>query len=268
MLSSARLADFVAAPVGRYFASDHFLIWAATPTLCGTTAWGTITPDVAQQLVAAWAFEAQLTAPYTAIIDLAALGAIEPASFETIATFMQAAAPRLAQRVERQALIRPPGLSGAVVAGFYPTLQPGFEWRDFDAADAAYRWCVPDAPTLHAELDERVHAVRASTSLLPRVHAELARRLTAPPSLAAMAEHLAVAPRTLQRALQHASTTYRDEVTRLRVEAAARLLRDSDDKIATIARRVGFASMPGFSAAFAKRLGCSPSSYRRTRPAT
>jgi AraC family transcriptional regulator len=51
-------------------------------------------------------------------------------------------------------------------------------------------------------------------------------------------------------------------LTRLRVEEAQRLLRDSDLSIAEIASRCGFASPGAFSTAFLRLTGVRPSTYR------
>jgi AraC-like DNA-binding protein len=44
---------------------------------------------------------------------------------------------------------------------------------------------------------------------------------------------------------------------------AGRLLRDSDLKLATVARRVGYASEFAFAKAFKRDYGIAPGAYRR-----
>jgi AraC-like DNA-binding protein len=50
-----------------------------------------------------------------------------------------------------------------------------------------------------------------------------------------------------------------------RMTVAARLLRDSDATVATVARRVGYASEFAFATAFRRRHGSAPGRYRRLR---
>lgn len=52
-------------------------------------------------------------------------------------------------------------------------------------------------------------------------------------------------------------------LARWRVARAAELLRDTDDKVATIAGRVGYDSVPAFSRAFKRWQRASPAAFRR-----
>lgn len=258
--------EFLDAPAGNYCSGEQFLLWARTPTSSGTVAWGRFSARSAQTLVDVWPYEFKLTWPYAAVIDLSAVEAVEPDAFGIILDYMnkmKTAAPP--SRLVRQALIRPAGMVGALVAGFYRTLLPGFAWRDFETKDEAYQWALPDDPECSGVVDRLVAGVRASEGLLPRVAAALVERLAAPPTLQALADELGVSSRSLQRALQNANTNLRNELTRLRIEVAARRLHDTDDKIEAIAISVGFASLSAFAAAFRKRMGTTPSDYRGGR---
>ncbi|MFF3838259.1 cupin domain-containing protein [Streptomyces sp. NPDC001930] len=53
-------------------------------------------------------------------------------------------------------------------------------------------------------------------------------------------------------------------LSRVRLEQAARQLRDTNDALGIIARNVGYASEYAFSRAFTRELGVPPSRYRRT----
>lgn len=54
-------------------------------------------------------------------------------------------------------------------------------------------------------------------------------------------------------------------VARVRLDAACRMLRDSDLSLSRVAERVGYDSLPGFSRAFRRRLGQSPLKWRASR---
>ena len=53
-----------------------------------------------------------------------------------------------------------------------------------------------------------------------------------------------------------------NHLTHLRIQQAIRLISESDDKLAVIARRVGFANGNSFSSAFKKSTGHAPSHFR------
>lgn len=61
---------------------------------------------------------------------------------------------------------------------------------------------------------------------------------------------------------QHAGATFSDYVTRLRMNKAGELLRDSDLKLTDIAMLVGISSSSYFSTSFKKFYGMSPKEYR------
>ncbi len=52
-------------------------------------------------------------------------------------------------------------------------------------------------------------------------------------------------------------------LARWRIARAAELLRDTDDKVATIATRVGYESLPSFTRAFKRWQQTSPGAFRR-----
>ncbi len=55
-------------------------------------------------------------------------------------------------------------------------------------------------------------------------------------------------------------------VTDWRMDLAARLLTESSQTVAAVARRVGYVSGPGFSRAFQRRHGRPPGSWRADPP--
>lgn len=84
------------------------------------------------------------------------------------------------------------------------------------------------------------------------------------PPLADMARVLGVSPRTLQRRfLRQEKCNARQALARIRAEAAARLLRETDLAVSQVAFEVGFESESSLRRAFAAWAGCSPSEYRR-----
>jgi AraC-like DNA-binding protein len=67
----------------------------------------------------------------------------------------------------------------------------------------------------------------------------------------------------LQRAYSEiGNTTFREHLTRVRMERAAGLLADRGLTVREVARRVGYRQPAQFAKAFRRHLGVAPSDYR------
>jgi AraC-like DNA-binding protein len=93
------------------------------------------------------------------------------------------------------------------------------------------------------------------------------RRLLAPEParawrVASAAAELGVAPRSLQRALTRAGTTFQAELLMVRLDVAAQLIRRTGLPLAEIAATAGFTDHPHLTRRFRERYGCTPSAYR------
>lgn len=74
-----------------------------------------------------------------------------------------------------------------------------------------------------------------------------------------------VSRRVLEKRFRLATDrTVYDEITRVRIERACRLLSESNLGLAEIAERCGYAEPQRLSEAFRRRLGCSPGAYRKS----
>jgi transcriptional regulator GlxA family with amidase domain len=88
-------------------------------------------------------------------------------------------------------------------------------------------------------------------------------------SVAALATHSAMSERTLHRVFRRElGMTPAEAVERVRVEAARRLLEQTDLPIGEVARRSGLGVVETFYRAFRTQLGITPAAYRRTVRAT
>jgi AraC-like DNA-binding protein len=87
--------------------------------------------------------------------------------------------------------------------------------------------------------------------------------------VAGAARALSISPRSLQRALQEAGTSFRFERDRARVRAAEALLVDGDAKLDAIAATLGCSARSSFFALFRRHTGETPDEFRaRRRPST
>jgi AraC-like DNA-binding protein len=84
-----------------------------------------------------------------------------------------------------------------------------------------------------------------------------------PLTLAMVARALSSSPRQLERAFRACgNTTFRAELTRVRLTEAARLLAAQPLVVSDVAHRVGFRQAPHFCKAFNHAFGMSPGAYR------
>jgi AraC family transcriptional regulator of adaptative response / methylphosphotriester-DNA alkyltransferase methyltransferase len=92
------------------------------------------------------------------------------------------------------------------------------------------------------------------------VHAEYADDL----NLNDVARRIATSRRQLQRIYNEiGNTTFRDQLTQVRMERAALLLRQNGYTVREVANRVGYRQPAQFAKAFRAHHGLSPSEFRR-----
>lgn len=229
----------------------------------GFAVWGRPSMDDVVALTRALEVElAPAAPPHLSLVDTRRLEGVDAGAFDVLHRYVQRHHARLATQVRRLALVRPPGLPGAVVAGFYRTLDSPYPTEVFDASAPAAAWLGVDAALVQA-LDETVEGLRGVDPLVARVRALLEAEAGLP--VGAAARRLGLSARTLQRRLADAGTTFVDEALAARVRTAQRLLLDSDAPLTAIAIDAGFATPQHFSAAFKKRTGQSPSAWRSAR---
>jgi AraC-like DNA-binding protein len=252
--------------MGKALVGLQHVLWAAGPHAGGTIVWGDCGAREAEAITAAWDYEARFAVPYDAVVDMSGLTFVEPRGFLVVERDMRRRLPILARRIRRQAIVRPRGMAGAIVAGFYPMLTPSFDWRLFDRAEDAYGWAFgADGSRLVAELDAIVVAEREPAEDLSRLRQAVRESLDETLTLGAIARRVGRSARTLQRSLTQAGTTFRAEIARLRVERARELLEQSELKVESIARAVGLRSPSSFTATFRAMTGTTPSEYRKQR---
>lgn len=252
-------------PVGRYLAGDSFVHFCAAPGFWGVVLWGR--PDHREAMALGRSLMLGLAPPaepHVTLFDASRLEGSDPAAFRAAERYLGHFAPALARHVERLALVRPSGMNGAVVAGAFEVLPRPFPVAVFGDAAAACAWLGVDGAGLVAEL----HAeVTGTPRVRPALRAYLDRHL-AGASVEEAARALALSPRSLQRRLGEAGTTFSEELAEARVRAARRMLADGDAPLTAIAYDVGCASLQHFSALFRRRTQESPSAFRARTHAT
>lgn len=83
------------------------------------------------------------------------------------------------------------------------------------------------------------------------------------PKIEMLAEIMGVSPRSLQRKLQQAGTSFSDLIETTRFEMAAEILAASDTPLIDVAMTLGYENQSNFGRSFRRFAGISPGRYRR-----
>lgn len=139
--------------------------------------------------------------------------------------------------------------------------------REFEADDAASEVAI-EGLTLEILAQMLRRDVRneggARPSWLARVHEIIADDLTERHGLRSIAAAVGVGPSRLSRVFRSVHGCSMGEyVRRLRLDAAARRLVETDDLVSTIAQAAGFYDQAHFCRSFKRSFGRSPTSYRQ-----
>lgn len=259
--AAGSLRDFLASSRGAWFGSGSFLYFHLESGLTGYSLWEDPSIEEVEEL--ATIVEASLAlGPHPSLADGREIRTPPTRFFERMSRMVAEQGARFSGAVERLAIVRPPGLSGAAAAGFFSVVKAPYPVELFDGLEPALSWLEqPDAARLARELDDFIVAARGTPALLHRVRAHIATSLPQP-EIKEVAAYLAMSERTLHRRLTEHGTSFGDEVGRARVNAAKTLLRESDTPITRIALEVGCVSLSSFSVLFRKWEDTTPSAYR------
>jgi LacI family transcriptional regulator len=78
-------------------------------------------------------------------------------------------------------------------------------------------------------------------------------------------QHVAMSRRNLERRFRRVMRrSLLDEIRRVHLDRAAKLLRESDLDMPGVAEQAGFASQVRFSTVFREKMGATPTEYRRS----
>lgn len=259
MEPAGSLKQFTAHPVGKSWRGERFVYWCAAPNLYGFALAGRPTADDLERLCSALVVELEPSAkPHGSLVDASAVTEVDPAAFEVLQRYVKKHAAALAKAVTHLALVRPAGLPGAVVAGFFAVLDSPYPTQVFNDVGAALAWL--EAP---AALGAELEALRGELSGVTPLVAQVRRVFAAEGkvSVADVARALGLSQRTLQRRLTDDGTSFQRELQEHRLRAAQQAL-ESDAAITAIAFEAGFATPQHFSTAFKKFSGLSPTEWR------
>jgi AraC-like DNA-binding protein len=262
MRRAAGVESFARDPVGRYLAGGAWIHFCAHAELFGIVFFGRADRADVEKLVRSLVIElGSQIAPHRSLVDARALGGVDAGAFEVLNGYVRQNHAKLSEKVTRLALVRPRGMEGALVTGFFGVLDAPYPVSVFDGAAEALGWLGEDQ--IGAELEEVVAQASGVPPGVAALRALLEERLELGPEEAAAA--LGLSARTLQRRLQEAGTSFQKEAAAVRLRLAERRMLDTDDPLTAIAIDAGFATLQHFSTAFREATGESPSAWRSKR---
>ena len=259
------LAEYIEDPIGSYVAGSTFLHFFIDPGLCGIVFWGRPDEDAIRALTRALDVELpERCGPHATYVDARHLTSVDDGAFHALAGYVGPRAALFGEKVTHQAIVRPEGVLGAMVAGFYdvtPSVTPERR-RIFNDPEEAIRWM---GRADSADVIDEIAAAHAAASARPELLQALQEHISMHVhgvTVSSVARSLGVSQRTLQHYLRRAGTSFRREVNAARVRAAQKLLEAGETKLTSIAFEVGCASSQHFSTLFRKETGYAPSTWR------
>lgn len=112
----------------------------------------------------------------------------------------------------------------------------------------------------------RPGTIRLRTALLEDACAIIDAEYATDLSLDVIAHRVASSRRQLQRAFSEIGhTTFREHLTRVRMQRAAEMLASRSMTVRDVAQRVGYRQPAQFAKAFRRHVGTVPSAYRSAR---
>jgi transcriptional regulator GlxA family with amidase domain len=260
--AASGIEPFLRDPVGRYVVGRHFFIWCHALDFTGSVLWGRPEERDTMEIAAIWRELHSRMHSFDVVTDGSRIESIDAAAFDVMIKYLRDKLPTYARTIRRQAIVHPPGLPGAAIAGLLPTIGLYYQWRIFAEPRAGFDWLARGDGASVCEQVTTLAERTTGVSPWRRILGELLRDTPDDVTLAAAARRLGRSERSLQRDLHQAGTTFRGELEATRVELARALLVDTDLKIDSVARKVGCASAAHFATLFRRVSGETPSAYR------
>jgi AraC-like DNA-binding protein len=258
------VAEFMRRPVGAGVLVEMNFIWCAAPSLGGSTGWGSPTGAQAERVmrVVDAIFHPTVGPQIDVLLDGYLLEEVYPAVVMAIFEWTRRHLDALKQRVRKQVGVPPPGLGGMLLAGVMPILGQPYRSSIVGTPREAYRLLRGDeGEALHDEIAAHVARFSGTPPLVGELR-NLLRAHRGNLTVQAAGQALGRSPRTLQRELESARTSFREEQSRARLAAVQEALASSDDKIAAIAAGIGL-SAAGLNRLLRERLGTTLDGWRR-----
>lgn len=264
MLEEASNKDWERSPIGRYTCTASSVIWVASPVLCGWQLWGR--PDDTETRTILRLIDRYPVMPGTfrAVADTRKVELVSPTALPLLVQWYFRHRAELKRKIDLQANVIRRDTIGFLLVGIVISMGDAFPSASFTEPQDAFRAVAGDAG---AALCDEVEAIAERVRSMPREIQVLRASLASNPdtTIEMVAKELHISRRSLQRALGRSGTSFHDEVTTARFEAARTLLTAPDAKIASVAARVGWSERT-LTTVFRTRTGLTPADWRKREP--
>lgn len=249
-----------AEPGRRFFAGRSFCFWQDGTRAFGTVMWGRpLQADIEAMIPFFEVGTNPLYRGHASFVDCRALDSIDALAFAKLLRYLVARRHAWGPNVGRQAVLHPDGIVGVMVAGALHVARPPYPFACFHGSgEDAFARC--EVPELHGEVEALRASLVATPEITRRVRAAFQDRGLA--GAAEIARTLGLSQRTLQRRLEDAGTTFREERERHVSNEIERLLSGTELDLDAIAAEVGLSSASHLVAHFRATHGVTPGAWR------
>ena len=244
----------------RFFTGRCFMFWQDGTRALGIALWGKpLEADIDEMIPF---FEVAVDPRFhghASFVDARMVDAIDVLAFQRLLSYLIDRRRVWGPNVRRQAILQPGGLTGAVVSGTFQVARLPCAFETFDAlAQPAFDWCgAGDLTTAYeAQLNDVTHV----PAVVRQVRAALREDVRL--ELHALAKRLCLSSRTLQRRLEDAGTSIREQrelQLNLHIE---HLLGGTDLDLEAVARNVGLSSASHLVRRFRESHDMTPGEWR------
>jgi AraC-like DNA-binding protein len=258
-------SDYLRAPIGRYVTGRNWISYCPDERLAGVVIWGRPEDEDIRQLLRTTPLEgpSPLVASKARLVDARQLDVPPPSVFAELHGYFQAHREVAPAAVTRLALLRPPGMVGALVIGFAQLLGMKFPIEPFTDPEEALAWlAVPEHAGVLDEVERLKDEMAGGVDEVRALRATLEAGGLSSATLGTIARKMGLSTRSLQRRLRTAGTSFQRELATARVRVAQRMLAESSASVSEVAWEVGYSSMHQFALAFRKVTGASPRQWR------
>lgn len=255
-------SEFLGATAGRYAVVGSAFVWCASPALCGACLWGEQSEAETDSILRIFdEYPQQMAERFAIVLDSRGVDRVNPVALSRLFTWIVARREDLSKRIWLQANIIREGPIGFLLTGLLPVARWGLPYRLYHEPIQPFRDVAGDeGPALAAEVEAISARLRDEPGALRRLRALLATRQDL--NVHEVSRALATSPRSLQRLLGRYGTSFHAELVTARLERAKTLLRDTDDKLASVASAIGL-SERALTLLFRQHTEMTPAEWRR-----
>lgn len=245
----------------RWMTTGHNVVWVHSRELCGVTVWGRPGPAETAEMLAVFDGFPHMAPQFDMVLDATAVEGLDQDAVALVLDWLRSNQVVFDRHVRRRVGVIRPGVMGLALSGL--TTASGIQAPVLVTSDPreGFRAISPElGDALHDEVAAIVARCRGVPPQLLALRRALAETHGAL-GLADAAKQLGVSARSMQRLLAEAGSSFRAEQADARFRAASELL-ESDDKLATVAARLGL-SEDGLTLLVRGRTGLTPAELRK-----